>query len=696
MSEGGFCSDWQGQRAGVEELLRGAVAAGALPVDEAERLRSDFNSPESELTVAVIGQIKAGKSTFLNSLLFGDEVLPSATSPMTAALTVVRFGSREGLRAEFYSPEEWGKLEELARSGGDSAEARAAGELVGDASKRGLDTAGLTRKGSQEDSLARLREYVGKEGHYTPVVKSVEIAANHEWLRGIRLVDTPGTNDPVVSREQRTRAFLREAHAVLLLLYAGQNMTDGDIDLIRTQLPQCGVGALVVGINKYDVQLTSPTHDRPEQVEASVEGSFVKMLEEERAKNPENAGCIERQLGNARKVAFSSLLSLLARMSPERLQQLELYREQKERLSRYNRFHLDDRELLLEESRQKLLEDELLRVVKERAGELLLGRPVRRVVSALDARESQLKTAVATARQSRENLDLGATELVDRQAQLRDVRQRLSGKLDDLDADVEDAVRKVCREGAQQMRSAVEETYGRLEGVLRNFGRTDDWREVALGFQREWQRLYTGTLKDIYSGTLEQAEAQAAAAAQDFLEGIRRRSWFSGLLSDEDSEDVLRSLARQARMEADSEGLFDYTPDGVKQNNAFWQTLDNATLGILGRVGNFMMHDYNKRGFRQELLNWRQSEDVEKYFSPILSAVGGVSRRLREALDQGLLQVIERQLKSAEAQQRKAAAERERAKQEAQQLLDKALHEADDFAQKAKPLRQLANQILGQ
>ena len=41
------------------------------------------------LTIGVIGQMKCGKSTFLNSFVFEDEVLPSATTPMTAALSVI-------------------------------------------------------------------------------------------------------------------------------------------------------------------------------------------------------------------------------------------------------------------------------------------------------------------------------------------------------------------------------------------------------------------------------------------------------------------------------------------------------------------------------------------------------------------------------------------------------------------------------
>lgn len=43
-----------------------------------------------KLRIGIVGQVKAGKSSFLNALLFeGKEILPHAATPMTAALTKI-------------------------------------------------------------------------------------------------------------------------------------------------------------------------------------------------------------------------------------------------------------------------------------------------------------------------------------------------------------------------------------------------------------------------------------------------------------------------------------------------------------------------------------------------------------------------------------------------------------------------------
>lgn len=47
------------------------------------------------LTIGVIGQMKCGKSTFLNAFVFKDDILPAATTPMTAALSVITYGEKE-------------------------------------------------------------------------------------------------------------------------------------------------------------------------------------------------------------------------------------------------------------------------------------------------------------------------------------------------------------------------------------------------------------------------------------------------------------------------------------------------------------------------------------------------------------------------------------------------------------------------
>lgn len=80
-------------------LAEAALKAGWLDKTSYNEIISKIN--EDILTIGVIGQMKCGKSTFLNSFLFGEQLLPAATTPMTAALSVITYGDKKALKWNF-------------------------------------------------------------------------------------------------------------------------------------------------------------------------------------------------------------------------------------------------------------------------------------------------------------------------------------------------------------------------------------------------------------------------------------------------------------------------------------------------------------------------------------------------------------------------------------------------------------------
>ena len=61
----------------------------------------DFFREDRKLNIGIIGRVKAGKSTFLNSLLFnGEPVLPMAATPKTAALTKIEYDDEDSIQGK--------------------------------------------------------------------------------------------------------------------------------------------------------------------------------------------------------------------------------------------------------------------------------------------------------------------------------------------------------------------------------------------------------------------------------------------------------------------------------------------------------------------------------------------------------------------------------------------------------------------
>ena len=108
---------------------------------------------------------------------------------------------------------------------------------------------------------SQLKDYVGATGTYMPFTKSVNIRLPQENLKDVEIVDTPGINDPVQSREERTREHLKQCDVVLIVSPAGQFMSEEDLKLMDRITSKEGVRELYVVAAQADLQLYGSLRD---------------------------------------------------------------------------------------------------------------------------------------------------------------------------------------------------------------------------------------------------------------------------------------------------------------------------------------------------------------------------------------------------------------------------------------------------
>lgn len=220
----------------------------------------DFFRENRKLNIGVVGQVKAGKSSFLNTLLFdGQEILPKAATPKTATLTKMEYAEENAIQIEYYSLEEWEVLEDNALVDLDDEIYTSAREIVDMVKRNGIDPRPYLERGhdriefsSYEQLIAGLNDYVGEDGRFTPIVKDVVLYMNKEEFEGLSIVDTPGLNDPILSRTIRTKEFIEVCDVVFFLSQTGSFLDKSDWILLSSQLPQKGVRKLVLIASKYD------------------------------------------------------------------------------------------------------------------------------------------------------------------------------------------------------------------------------------------------------------------------------------------------------------------------------------------------------------------------------------------------------------------------------------------------------------
>ena len=286
----------------------------------------EIKKEERQLKLGIIGSVKAGKSSFLNALIFdGDEILPKAPTPMTASLTKIKYAQVPEAKIVFYKKYDWENIKSMAQKydnkvteaydkamkdyqtsmaycegapsipypnretiektvrGSLSEEIVASKELVSMVEKRNMDPdkylgTDVVIEGDPQEApeayISKLRQYVGSDGRFTPLVNHIELSINNPMLDGFEIIDTPGLNDPIISRSKATKEYLTNCDVVFLVSSVGQFLTRQDISLISKHLGQESIAhAYIIG-SKLDSGILQ--YDRAER---SVENAYNGSLD---------------------------------------------------------------------------------------------------------------------------------------------------------------------------------------------------------------------------------------------------------------------------------------------------------------------------------------------------------------------------------------------------------------------------------
>ena len=268
----------------------------------------DILNTDRNMKVGIIGGIKAGKSTFLNALIFdGESVLPQAATPMTAALTQMVYSEKKNYaKIHFYTKDGWAGIKRLAeefdekldhlvaeklrekqkalermqkfknmQSSSSQSHAievtpaekerlkkklpeslRSSRQLVDMALKNRLDaekylgTEGEIDLGT--DIHQGLADYVGAKGRFTPIVSYIELGLDNSLLKGMEVIDTPGLDDPVIARSKVTKNYLAHCDVVFVLSRGSAFLTGEDKKLIDSVLPAEGVKVKKLIASQFD------------------------------------------------------------------------------------------------------------------------------------------------------------------------------------------------------------------------------------------------------------------------------------------------------------------------------------------------------------------------------------------------------------------------------------------------------------
>lgn len=181
----------------IENLLR--VIGQAKDKFQLVSLARQFDAAKSLLSenppidVAVLGQFKAGKSSFLNSLV-GEDVLPVGAIPVTTAITRLQFGEHRRVLIRHFN----GRITEAPLS-----------------------------------DIAQYTSEAGNPGNEKNVaIVDIELPGLQKYA-GIRLVDTPGLGSIFKYHEATSESWLPSVGTALLAVSSDRPLSQHDLELIH-------------------------------------------------------------------------------------------------------------------------------------------------------------------------------------------------------------------------------------------------------------------------------------------------------------------------------------------------------------------------------------------------------------------------------------------------------------------------------
>ena len=349
-----------------------------------------------KLVIGIIGAVKAGKSSFLNALLFdGEQYLPKAITPSTATLTKISYSDIPKAVIHFFDKNDWNQIERyveiyeerlneaykdyciqfennknekrnneknksnearnnqarkmLSRDEFEKKEFRvnyrdervlSAVELEKMASSKGV----LKYLGEyvelKGDIISQLNDYIDANGKFTSIVKNVELMVDNKNLRGIEIIDTPGLCDPVVSRGQKTKEELHNCDVVFLLSSVCEFLPSDTINLMINSLPSAGVDEVIVVGSRFDDGITDDKGgnflEKAKKTKIACEKTFTKNMEIIKAYGHSNP--IIAKIEKSNRLYISSMCYVLNKKLKNKMQFTEEEAKVYEQLKEYSGF----------------------------------------------------------------------------------------------------------------------------------------------------------------------------------------------------------------------------------------------------------------------------------------------------------------------------------------------------------------------
>ncbi|WQZ55284.1 dynamin-like GTPase family protein [Helicobacter pylori] len=512
---------------------------------------------------------------------------------------------------------------------------------------------------SLQELNQKLLQFVGANGKFMPYTKAVQISLNNPNLKDLEVIDTPGVNDPIASREERTKALLKDCDVVFIVSPSGQFLTESDMSLFDRVSHKEGLQEIYFVASQADSAVGSMSvaeksrHHLPtafENVQKALSSQLNSIMGALIENYPNQREIFEKAIKNgvilASGVCFSMHKDFNNQASWERSQKTEEYHNALRNLkdSYPDAFSSDDKskESLLFLSNMGAIEERLEKAAQEK--EKIISQKLQGYAKSqannLHALIAQLLQDLEEEKKRVKNADMGAIK------KQIEAYQNLSNEIetgfygvygnfiDDFFTNIGDGLEKTLKEFIQNTKKNNEYQKGKddeyvlekikqdgfLGDVARFFGQAfnDKWGYEEKGYTKKVTSVKAGAVLDYLTEMHERCESALNDSANSFKVVFRKELYakvFSQLreiISDDLIDEVAFKKSVMAVLDRIKFKGFDYN--------------DKLPSEIRGKTGNLKGDEAD--AFIQSVGNY-----VRNFESEAKKDVKGYIQGLREALE---------------------------------------------------------------
>lgn len=234
-----------------------------LSKENKEKLQELYEQLQNkDFKIAISGIFNAGKSSLINALL-DNEFLGVSNAPETATLSIIKYANSPSVLVNFYNEDEFNAIKTQASLNEDLNE---------------IFNINYEKFESINIELDKLNDYTSANSKISVFVKDITISLNNEYLKNnINIIDTPGLDDVVISREQKSLEFLKKANCILYLMSATQALSIKDLEFLCNFVKNNQNTKLILVITKSDLVEQSELFKLKDYVQNKFKDELIKQ-----------------------------------------------------------------------------------------------------------------------------------------------------------------------------------------------------------------------------------------------------------------------------------------------------------------------------------------------------------------------------------------------------------------------------------